>query len=115
MVRTYKRKTDGPTYSEEDLKHAVKHIEVEKWSYRKSSAHFKIPLGALSSHILKLRNTNIGHPTALACEEERYLVDLKAMEDRIKKLCLVVLWKMYVLKALHQILLMNGLRFYMLF
>ncbi|CAF4153369.1 unnamed protein product [Rotaria magnacalcarata] len=53
MVRTYKRKTDEPRYSEEDLKN-----------------------GTLSSHVLKVLNANIGHPTALACEEIRYLVDL---------------------------------------
>ncbi|CAF2203165.1 unnamed protein product, partial [Rotaria magnacalcarata] len=76
MVRTYKRKTDEPTYSEEDLKNAVKLIEVEKWSDRKAGAHFKITLGTLSSHVLKVLNANIGHPTALACEEIRYLVDL---------------------------------------
>ncbi len=44
MVRTYKRKTTGPCYSEEDLKKAVERIQVEKWSYRKASAHYKIPL-----------------------------------------------------------------------
>ncbi|CAF1281410.1 unnamed protein product, partial [Rotaria magnacalcarata] len=48
----------------------------EKWSYTKAGAHFKIPLGTLSFHVLKLLNANIGYPTALACEEERYLVDL---------------------------------------
>jgi len=44
MVRTYKRKTSLPVYTEEDLKNAIQHIQVEKWSYRRASTCFNIPL-----------------------------------------------------------------------
>jgi hypothetical protein len=76
MVRTYKRKTSGQTYTEEDLKNAIQKIQVEKWSYRRASTDFKIPLGTLSAHILHTPKPTSGRPPALSRKEEQYLVNL---------------------------------------
>jgi hypothetical protein len=76
MVRLYKRKTDGPSYSKEDLGRAIEKINCEKWSYRRASSHFKIPLGTLSSHVLSNRGDKAGHPSALSMSEEQHLVKL---------------------------------------
>jgi hypothetical protein len=76
MVRTYKRKTDGPGYTEEDLKNALQRIQIEKWSYRRASTDFNIPLSTLSSHVLRTHKPNRGHPPALSRKEEEYLVKL---------------------------------------
>jgi hypothetical protein len=76
MVRNYKRKNPGPLYAREDLAKAMQLILVEKWTYRKASAQFKIPLGTLSSHALYTINDRTGHPPALTRDEEEYLVKL---------------------------------------
>lgn len=76
MVRQYKRRTEGPSYSKDDLAQAISMIKHEKWSYRRAGSHFKIPLGTLSSHIRSNPNEKLGHPTALSMSEEEYLVKL---------------------------------------
>jgi len=76
MVRNYKRTTDGPVYTKEKLADAVKLIQTEKWSFRKASNHFNIPLATLSSHVSRSVNPNVGHPPALTRDDEHYLVKL---------------------------------------
>ena len=76
MVRNYQRKKAGPAYSKEDLRTAIELIKEKKTSYRVASAQFKIPLGTLSSHVLKSLNINAGRPPALSHDEEKYLVYL---------------------------------------
>jgi hypothetical protein len=76
MVRNYKRKTSGPTYTKEDLENAIQKIKVEKWSYRKASVQFNIPLSTLSSHSLYSIKPNVGHPPALSTAQEQDLVNL---------------------------------------
>jgi hypothetical protein len=76
MVRHYKRRTEGPAYSKEELGQAIEKIKCEKWSYRRASAHFKIPLGTLSSHVLSNPDGKAGHPPSLTMSEEQYLVTL---------------------------------------
>ena len=76
MVREYARTTDGASYSKEDLVQAIEKIRQDKWSYRKASSHFKIPLATLSSHVRSNPNDKRGHPPALSMSEEEYLVKL---------------------------------------
>lgn len=76
MVRTYKRKTSGPSYTKEDLQNALQRIQMDKWTYRKASSSFKIPISTLSSYISHPNKPKIGHPPALSNREERDLVDL---------------------------------------
>ena len=76
MVRHYKPKTEGPSYSQEELDQAVEKIKCEKWSYRRASSHFNVPLGTLSSHVRANPYKNAGHPPALSMSEEQYLVKL---------------------------------------
>ena len=76
MVGTYKRKTSGPSYTKEDLQNALERIRMDKWTYRKASNCFKIPLSTLSSYVSCPNKPKIGHPPALSKQEEQYLVDL---------------------------------------
>ena len=76
MVRNFKSKTFRQKYSKEDLSNAVQLIQNEKWSYRKASAQFNVPLGTLSTHVLNTNLKNIGRPPTLTIEQERDLVNV---------------------------------------
>ena len=76
MVRNYKRKKSGPTYTKDDLTSAVELIQVQKLTYREVSTRLNIPLGTLSSHVLKSIKPNAGHPPTLTMDDEQHLVKL---------------------------------------
>jgi hypothetical protein len=76
MVRSYKRRTPGPVYTREALASAIKLIQDEKWSFRKASTHFNIPLATLSTHASHPLKSNTGRPPSLTRDEEQYLVKL---------------------------------------
>jgi hypothetical protein len=76
MTRIYKRKRNGPKYSAVNLKNAIEHIRLHKWSYRRTSTEFNVPLATLSAHVLNELKPKSGRPPALSNEEEKHLVNL---------------------------------------
>ena len=76
MVRTYKKKSIGRKYTEEDLNEALENIRTKGWSYRRACKFFKIPLGTLALHMHRTPKPTSGRPPALSKEEEKYLVHL---------------------------------------
>ncbi|CAF1272071.1 unnamed protein product [Rotaria sp. Silwood1] len=76
MVRNYIRKTEKPSYTEDDVQNAVEKIRTKEWTYETASNLTNIPIGTLASRISRKSNQQVGRPTALRKTEEKHLVDL---------------------------------------
>ena len=72
MVRIYKRKVGSRNYkngyTEDDLKDAVRKVQVNSMSLRKASKTYNIPLGTLRNKVIGAHSRSVGRPTRLSEE-----------------------------------------------
>jgi hypothetical protein len=76
MVRNYIRKTEKPSYTEDDINKAIEKIRTKEWTYETAFSQTNVPIGTLASRISRKSNPQLGRPTALNVSEEKHLVDL---------------------------------------
>lgn len=84
MVRNYKRLTDNPAYSKEDMNNAVEAVKSGSLTLYRASKTFKIPKTTLFKRVKGqrgIKSQTLGRPTAIPFDEEMKIAEcLKSME-----------------------------------